>query len=94
MNLGGIAPVLPALHGTVLQVGNNGLYGKKWEFFIQQLTDTVGYQQCDGGGGNGGWYYQDENPPVLRTRVMRVQVSGRTSDWKVRKSRVVLLAWW
>ena len=37
------------------------LVGKKWEFFVQQLTDLMGYQQCDGGGGNGGWLYQNIN---------------------------------
>ena len=59
MNLGGLAPVLPSLHGTVLQVGGGGLKGNTWEFFIQELTDYMGQQQMDRCDGRGGWYYHE-----------------------------------
>ncbi|MBM4291466.1 MAG: PKD domain-containing protein, partial [Deltaproteobacteria bacterium] len=50
-----LASVLPSLVGTPLQTG--GLAGMRWENFIQELTDYMGYMQIDGGCADGGWYY-------------------------------------
>jgi hypothetical protein len=58
---GSFSTVLPALHGTPLQV--SGLAGTKWEAFIQQMVDLLGYQQVDGGCSNGGWHYTAYNGP-------------------------------
>jgi hypothetical protein len=58
VNLGSLASILPALAGTKLQSG--GL-DQTWEFFIQELTDYIGYMQIDGSCGKGGWYYNAIN---------------------------------
>ena len=57
LNLGGIATVLPALAGTPLRRGNGGVVGQKWEWYIQQATDLLGYAQYDGACAMGGWLY-------------------------------------
>lgn len=58
---GGLATVLPALAGTPVVYGGNGIRGQKWEWYIQQLADQIGAQQIDGGCGKGGWLYGDFN---------------------------------
>jgi hypothetical protein len=55
VTLGSMAPVLPALAGTPVQVG--GLAGTTYEVLIQEMTDYLAYQQISGGCGKGGWYY-------------------------------------
>ncbi len=57
MNLGSLATVLPALAGTPLQLGQNGVRGQTWEWYIQQAVDYLGYEQIDAGCSGGGWYY-------------------------------------
>jgi PKD repeat protein len=59
VTLGSLAPLLPALAGTPLQVG--GLAGMPYENFIQELTDWLGYMQIDSGCGRGGWLYSGIN---------------------------------
>jgi hypothetical protein len=59
VNLGGLATVLPALAGTPLRSGAHA--GQTWEWYIQQMTDQLGYQQIDGGCSEGGWIYDDRN---------------------------------
>ena len=54
MLLGGLATTLPTLAGTNLQTGAPGM---KWEYFIQEMADWLGYMQVDGGVANGGWEY-------------------------------------
>lgn len=75
MALGALPTVLPALAGTPVMnnVANIGAANRKWEWYVQQLVDQLGYAQIDGpapdinrieGGRNrdtrsgmGGWYY-------------------------------------
>ncbi len=59
MLLGGLATTLPTLARTNLQVG--GMAGVKWEYFIQEMSDFLGYMQVDGGVANGGWEYTAYN---------------------------------
>jgi hypothetical protein len=54
-----LSAVLPGLAGTPLQTG--GLAGMRWENFIQELTDYMGYMQIDGDCADGGWYYSAFN---------------------------------
>ncbi|MEE2787442.1 MAG: PKD domain-containing protein [Myxococcota bacterium] len=64
VNLGGLATVLPALAGTPLQVGrgggdgNNGINGRSWEWYTQQMVDLLGSHQIDLNCSKGGWLYQ------------------------------------
>ena len=57
MNLGALATVLPALSGTPLQLGLDGVRGQSWEWYIQQAVDYLGWEQIDAGCSGGGWYY-------------------------------------
>ncbi|MEZ4434715.1 MAG: PKD domain-containing protein [bacterium] len=75
LNLGGVATVLPALAGTPLMRGNLGA-GQKWEWYIQQASDLVGYAQIDGACAMGGWYYD------VRNQAMNCNYSdASTSQW-------------
>ncbi len=72
--VGSIAPVLPALAGTHLQVG--GLRGTLWEVFVQQLTDYLAYMQIDGDAGSGGWYYN-----AIDGAASGSYMDGSTAQW-------------
>lgn len=61
LNLGGLATVLPALAGTPLVLGAQSVQGQPWEWYIQQVTDELGYMQYDGGCAKGGWLYGPAN---------------------------------
>lgn len=61
LNLGGLATVLPALAGTPMRRGGAGVVGQKWEWYIQQVADGVGYGQYDEGCARGGWLYEVTN---------------------------------
>ena len=99
MNLGGLAPVLPSLHGTVLQVGGGGLKGNTWEFFIQELTDYMGQQQMDRCDGRGGWYYHElgnsngSNDCGSAGHSDASSINGHISGWRALKSRDLHFEW-
>ncbi len=61
LRLGGLAPMLPALAGTPIRVGNGNIQGQTWEWLVQQTVDYLGYQQYDGGCARGGWLYGTAN---------------------------------
>ena len=61
INTGSVAPMLPALAGTRVQNARGGIVGQKWEWFVQENVDYLGYSQWDGGGASGGWYYSPQN---------------------------------
>ena len=74
--LGAFATLLPALAGTPLQEGSASVRGKTFEWYIQQLTDYVGYMQIDAGCAVGGWYYYNRSGSQACS-----QSDASTSQW-------------